>query len=141
MRANLREIAEAASVDPKRALLDAAGNMVDYEVFHNLVLVAPYIAPDRTKGGIIRPDSNLAEDRFQGKAGLVLKVGPAAFKDDGGAKFYGITVSPGDWVLFRPSDGFECFISDRRTVGDGLPCRLIEDSLIRGRISNPALIY
>jgi len=141
MRANLREIAQAANDDPRKALLDAAGDLTDYEVFHNQVLVATYVAPEKTAGGIIRPDRTLAEDRFQGKVGLVLKVGPLAFQDDAGAKFGGVTLKMGDWVTYRPSDGIEMFIRDRRKHGDGLPCRLIEDVLIKGRVSDPALIY
>lgn len=141
MRANLREIAQAANDDPRKALLDAAGALEDYEVFHNLVLVATYVAPEKTAGGIIRPDRTLAEDRFQGKVGLVLKVGPLAFVDDSVARFGGVTIAVGDWVTYRPSDGIELFIKDRRKAGDGLPCRLIEDALIKGRVRDPALVY
>jgi hypothetical protein len=141
MRANLRAIAQAASHDPKRALLDSAGPCTDYEVFHNLVLVATYI-PGEKIGSIIVPDRTLSENRFQGKMGLVLKCGPLAFKDDSMAKFGGMTVEPGDWILFRPSDGLELFIKDYMgQKNDGLSCRLIEDSLIKGRVTDPSLIY
>lgn len=140
MRASLREIAQAASFDPKKALLDAAGDLSDYDVFHNLVLVATYVAPEKI-GSIIMPDRSIAEGRFQGKVGLVLKVGPLAFVDDNIAKFGGVTLKAGEWVIYRPSDGIEHFIHDRRTVNDGLPCRLIEDSLIKGRVVVPSMIY
>lgn len=140
MRANLREIARAAAFDPKEALLEAAGNLDGIEVFHNLVLVATYVAPEKI-GSIIMPDRSIAENRFQGKVGLVLKVGPLAFKDDNIAKFGGVELQAGDWVVYRPSDGIEHFIKDRRTVNDGLPCRLIEDAHIKGRVSDPALVY
>ena len=84
VRAKLREIAEAAQSDPKRALLDSIGSdwLDSIEIFHNQVLVATYIEPEKTRGGIIRPDRTLAENRFQGKAALVLKMGPLAFVDD-----------------------------------------------------------
>lgn len=141
MRANLREIARAAENDPKQAIMDAVGDLDDYECFHNLVLVATYIGPEKTKGGIILADRSIAENRFQGKVGLVLKVGPLAFKDDNIAKFGGVTVSPGDWVVYRPSDGIEHFVKDSRTVNDGVPCRLIEDAHIKGRVSDPAAVY
>lgn len=148
MKVALRELAEAASHDPAQALKDAAGDLSDYEVFHNLVLVATYIAPNHVMKGpdgkevqFYRPDNVLAEDRFQGKAGLVLKVGPVAFQDDSNAKFGGVTIKPGDWVMYRPSDGFEFFIRDRRKSNEGLSCRLIEDVFIRGRTTDPSLIY
>lgn len=141
MRANLRAIAQAANRDPKQALLRAAGPLTDYEVFHNLVLVATYI-PSEKIGSIIIPDKSMAESRFQGKMGLVLKCGPMAFKDDANAQFGGVEIEAGDWVLYRPSDGIELFIKDHSGLAnDGLPCRLIEDTLIKGRVTNPALIY
>jgi hypothetical protein len=147
MRANLREIAAAASHDPAKALLDAAGDLSDYEVFHNLVLVATYVAPDRIMkgfekiGGLVRTDRNVDEDRFQGKIGLVLKHGPCAFQDDARTRFGGATIKPGDWVIYRPSDAHELFIRDRRAVNEGLPCRMIEDVFIKGKVSDPSLIY
>jgi hypothetical protein len=149
MRANLRAIAEVANRNPKKALLDSAGALTDYEVFHNLVLVATYIEPPRMMKGpngenipFHMTDKSLLELRFQGKMGLVLKCGPLAFKDDSIAKFGGITIEPGDWVLYRPSDGIELFIKDHMGLAnDGLACRLIEDSLIKGRVTDPSLIY
>ena len=148
MRANLRAIAEAAKHDPAEPLLAAAGDLSDYEVFHNLVLVATYVPPPKIMKGpngedieFHSSDRRLDEERFQGKCGLVLKVGPLAFKDDGASKFGGIELKRGDWVWLRPSDGFETFIRDRRKSNEGLSCRLIEDVFVRGRVSDPSLIY
>ena len=148
MRVNLRQLAEAAANDPAEPLLAAAGDLSDYEVFHNLVLVATYVPPPKVMKGpngediqFHSPDNALSEDRFQGKVGLVLKVGPNAFKDDTVAKFGGVTIKQGDWVAYRPSDGHELFIRDRRKFNEGLSCRLIEDVFIRGRVTDPSLIY
>ena len=140
MRANLADIARVANLDPAKALTEPVGDLSDYEIFHNFVLVATYIAPEKI-GSIIVTDRRKEEDRFQGKVGLVLKCGPMAFKDDAAARFGGIEIKPGDWVLYRPADGYEMFIKDRRTVNDGVPVRLIEDTLIKGRVSDPSLIY
>ena len=140
MRVNLREIAEVAGANPAKPLLDAAGDLRDYTVCHNLILVATYVAPEKV-GSIIMPDRKIDEDRFQGKVGLVLKVGPLAFKDDGRLTYGGIKVTPGDWIMYRPSDGMELFIRDRRKVNDGLSCRLIEDVFIKMKVSEPGLIY
>lgn len=140
MRVNLREIAEVAGHNPAKPLLDAAGDLDDYEVCHNLILVATYIAPEKV-GSIIMPDRKIDEDRFQGKVGLVLKVGPLSFEDDGSHTYGGITVKPGDWVMYRPSDAMEVFIRDRRRINDGLSCRLIEDVFIKMKVSDPSLIY
>ncbi len=141
MRAKLREIAEASQRDPKQALIDSMPvSAAKYEVFHNRVLVATYVRPEKTKGGIILADRTLIEDRFQGKTGLVIAVGPQAFLDDGGARFGGISVEPGDWVTYRPSDGTEVFFVDDNGI-DATPCRLIEDVHILGRTPDPAMIY
>ena len=149
MHANLRSIAHAANADPRKVLLERVGAATDYEVFHNLVLVVTYIKPSKmmkgAKGELVEfhfTDKTLAEDRFQGKVGLVVKMGPTAFKDDSITKFGGVIVEPGDWVMYRPSDGIELFIRDATgTESDGLPCRLIEDTAIKGRIASPNLIY
>lgn len=143
MRVDLRSIAQAAQSDPKQALIERIGPATDYEVFHNLVLVATYVAPEKTTGGIIKPDRALAEDRFQGKVGLVIKKGPLAFKDDAATKFGGMDVEPGDWVVYRTSDAMELFLRDYRNPSGnlGVSFRLIEDTLIKARVSDPALVY
>lgn len=142
MRVMLREIAQTARHDPKKALLDSVGDVSGIDVFHNLVLVATYIEPETTPGGIIKPDRAIEESRFQGKAALVLSVGPLAFKDDGSAQFGGKSVQTGDWVMVRPSDGFELFkIKTGKTGSDATSCRLFEDIHIKARLSDPALIY
>jgi len=140
MRVNLREIAEVAGFDPAKPLWEAAGDLGDYVVCHNLILVATYIAPEKV-GSIIMPDRKIDEDRFQGKVGLVLKVGPQAFRDDGSRSYGGIHVRRGDWVMYRPSDAMEVFIRDRRKINDGLSCRLIEDVFIKMVVKDPSLIY
>ena len=93
MKLNLRQLAEAAAHDPAKPLWEAAGDLSDYEVFHNLVLVATYIEPVKVFKGPNGEDIEFhsndkahEENRFQGKIGLVLKAGPVAFVDDGVAK-------------------------------------------------------
>lgn len=137
-RAKLREI--ASGEDPKEALLEALGDISGLELFHNQVMVATYIGPEKTTGGIILPDKTLAENRFQGKVGLVLKTGPLAFKDDpvNGAFFGEKTIKEGDWVFFRPADGMEMFSVDRT---GGVPCRVFRDVDIKGRVSDPAMLW
>lgn len=140
MRAKLREIAEAAGRDPKQALIDAVGDIGGIEMYHNLVLVATYIEPEMTAGGIIKPDRTLAENRFQGKCALVLKLGPLAFKDDNIARFGGMKPEIHDWVVVRPSDGIELFKVDA-SGSAGTSCRIFEDVAIKARLSDPGLIY
>lgn len=141
MRAKLSEVAAASRFDPKQALLDSLGAKIDQvEVFHNQVLTATYIEPDKTKGGVYIPDRSLAESRFQGKCALVIKMGPNAFRDDKVVSFGGVKIKEGDWVIARPSDGLEMFFVDD-SGSAGTCCRLFDDINIKGRVSDPALIY
>lgn len=148
MRVKLRDIAQAAATDPKQALLDKIGNDLDYvEVFHNLVLVATYIAPPLVfkgpNGELIpfeRSDAALREDEFQGSVGLVLKLGPLAFEDCSVAQFGEIKIKAGDWVFFRPADGLRCNLGPAQSR-DGLSCRWFEDVHIKGRVPDPSMIY
>lgn len=138
MRARLRDI--AAQADPKKALIDSLGDISGWEVFRALVMVATYIEPETTPGGIIKPDRTLLESRFQGKVGLVVKMGPLAFKDDNIAKFGGVKVQVGDWVFYNASDGFELY-SVERQKSEGTCCRLFEDVRIMGRVADPSLVW
>lgn len=139
-RLKLREIAEAAEFDPKQALLTSLGDLIrEIEPFHNWVMVAQYVRPEKTAGGIIRPDRTLQEDRFQGKVGLVLKWGPLAFQDDSVAKFGGVRLKEHDWVFYRASDTWEMHALDKTEAGTS--CRFIEDSKIIGRTTDPAMIW
>lgn len=138
MRAKLRDI--AAQADPKKALLDSLGDMSQWEVFHSQVLVATYIRPEKTAGGIYLSDRTLTEDRFQGKVGLVVKLGPGAFKDDHIAKFHGVKIEPGDWVFYQPGDGMELYSVEHMT-SDGTCLRIFEDTRIKGRVADPSLVW
>lgn len=142
MRAKLREIAAASQHDPKTALLDALAGAADHiEIFHNAVLVATYIEPEQTQGGVFLPDKALQENRFQGKCGLVLKMGPRAFIDQPPhVLFGGIAPKEGDWVIVRPSDGLEMFLAPAGSR-DGVSVRWFEDTQIKGRVPDPSMIY
>ncbi len=98
-------------VDPKTELLKKIGDIKDVQVFNNRVLVAIYVRPERTKGGIILSDPH-------------------------GVYFRDVNVSVGDWVYFRPSHGQPLTINDR----EGL-CRLFADTDIAGIIPNPDMIW
>lgn len=126
--------------DPKLEILDRVGELNDVEVFGSDVLVALYIRPEKTKSGIILSDSTRHEDKWQGKAGLVLKLGPTAYLDENGEKFRDI--SEGDWVVFRPSDGWPVTLRAANSVSskDAVACRVITDINIRMRVSSPDAI-
>ena len=129
----------AHEVDPKQEILDKLGDLSGVELFHNQVLVATYLRPSKTKSGIYLTDSTKQEDKYQGKVGLVLKLGPKAFVSDDKTDFDGLKVEVGDWIFYRPSDGWP-----QTVMGPGGPvdCRVFDNEfLIRGRIDSPDAIY
>jgi co-chaperonin GroES (HSP10) len=125
-------------VDPRQAIFDKIGSVEEYELYHNKILVAVYERPSTivTASGfeLEIPDSVRKEDQFQGKVGLVLRIGPTAFKDDDVNKFHGQTVNVGDWVVLRPSDSWAAKIK-------GVLCRHVEDANIVARIPSPDYVY
>lgn len=136
MRARTAEVSRAFANDGDAlaVLQSSVGDLKGITVFHNYILVATYIEPEKTSGGIFLPEKRLDESRYQGKVGLVLKPGPIAFKSDAVNDFGGLSVKPGDWVLYRPADGQEIFVR-------GVSCRLIEDKLIKMRVASPGDVY
>ncbi len=122
------------ATDPRKALLDAIGDLSGFDIFHNQILVAIYVRPEKTSGGIIRPGGNVQEDEYQGKVGLVVKKGPTAFLNTEEEDFQGQNVEVGDWVVFRVGDGWQLTIRDTA-------CRILSDRTIRMRIKNPGDIF
>ena len=128
------------AVDPRQEILNTIGDLSGFEIFHNQVLIAIYIRPETTKGGIIITNKIRDEDKWQGKVGLVLKKGPSAFIDESNQWFKGVNVEVNDWVITRASDGWSLTFNNRDT-GEDVLCRLVGDTVIRGRIPHPDAIY
>lgn len=115
------------------AIKKKVGSLHGIDVMYNMVLLAAYVRPAKTKGGIIRPGENVEEDIWQGKVGLVLKLGPDAFKDDEEVSFNGQVANLGDWVVFKVGDAWQLTIND-------WPCRLVRDSAIRMKTADPSIV-
>lgn len=119
----------ASAVDPKQAIIEQVGDLSGEDILKDKVLVGTYIRPEKTSGGIIRPDVNVEEDVWQGKVGLILKFGPDAFKDTDDYKFSTIPALY-DWVVY--------FVGEAKalTLG-GYPCRLVRDVGIEMIVKDP----
>ena len=127
----------------------------------NRCLIATYVKPKISSGGIIFTDRTTEEDRWQGKVGLLLATGPTAFRTDDVMAFadeqcateaadnhdhaielafahYGIP-QVGDWVAFRTSETHE--IGVRVAAGIGASCRQIFDDSIVMVLNDPTLIW
>lgn len=122
------------SVDPKQDLLDRLGDLSEVDLFHNQVLLAIYIRPEKTKSGIILTDKYRDEDKYQSKVGLAVKFGDLAFDDPTDAWFKGVEVKMHDWVVYRPSDGWSININ-------GVDCRVLDDVNARMRIPSPDMVW
>lgn len=120
--------------DPKQKLISDLGDLSNIEIFNNQILVAVYIRPTKTKSGIYLSDKTVDEDRYQGKVGLLVKMGPAAFQDDSGQWFNNESFSMHDWLVFRPSDGWSITIN-------GVLCRMLSDTQVKMRISTPDVAW
>jgi len=121
-------------VDPAEVLKKEIGDTSNVEVFNNQILVAVYIRPQKTKSGIFLTEKTTDEDRYQSKVGLVIKKGPEAFNDESGIWFSDTEIKEGEWVVFRPSDGWSI------TVNNVL-CRMIDDVNVRARIDQPDRVW
>lgn len=122
--------------DPGQAILEHVGDLSDMTLFWNQVLVAIYEMPKdaKTKGGLIVPDKTRDESIFQGKAGLVVKLGPQAFVDSEDFKFDGQKVEVGEWVLVRPQEGWLIEMN-------GSPMRIFRDTQIIAKIPDPDYVF
>jgi co-chaperonin GroES (HSP10) len=127
-------IAMHHEADPKETLLKELGDISKMELLNTQVLVAVYIRPEKTKGGIIMTTKARDEDRHQSKVGLIIKTGPSAFVDEGGKWFSNLNLKTGDWIVFRPSDGWNVTVN-------GVLCRMFDDTAIRARIPHPDSVY
>lgn len=121
-------------VDPAEKLRKEVGDISGFDIYNNQVLVATYMRPQKTKSGIYLPDSTTAEDQFQSKVGLILKTGPDAFVDEDNKWFRDVNVSVGDWIVFRPSDGWNITVNN-------IACRILDDTAVRGKVDKPDRVW
>ena len=110
----------------------------EFQFFHNAVVVAKFI---RTKiGSIYTSKDTQTEDKWQGKCGFVVAIGPSAFQNEPGFDFHGHSVKAGDWVIYRHTDGWD-FDYSAPGRSEKLHFRLLEDTHIKGRVMRPELVW
>lgn len=130
--------------DPAHKIFREAGDLDEVEIFNHRVLVGVYTRPDgaKTKGGVIITHKTTDDDQFQSKMGIILKIGPNAFKDEKGFWFKEKTFSVGDWIVFKANDGLAMKLLSVDPAGVKLEqlCRLMDDTSILMRIDavNPS---
>lgn len=123
--------------------LGGADPMPGFKAWNNNVIVVKYIRNTHGKSGkILAAPSTQREDQWQGKVGYVVKVGPSAFVDDKdlGIKFYGQSAKPGDWIMYRASDGSDWdYVSDISRVN--IHCSILQDSQVMMTVPRPDLLF
>lgn len=97
------------------------------------LLVALFQRPEKTAGGIFLTDKARGEDIYQGKAGLIIKIGPLAFQDDE-THTWPVKPTIGNWILFRVSDGWPFILGDQH-------CRIINERGVRMILNRPDVVF
>ncbi|WP_421696920.1 hypothetical protein [Ancylobacter sp.] len=120
--------------DPKQEILNrVAPYLDDIQPMAAQVLVGIYLRPEKTASGLYLTDRRREEDTYQGKVGLVLKVGPLAFTEDAHHQFGGVVPRENDWVIYRIGDTFPFVLDEQQ-------CRFVEDVAIKAIIQKPDVV-
>ena len=112
--------------DPKQDIYEDVGHLIEhFQPMGDQVLLIMYERgkqkdgePVKTEGGIYLPHGTtgvLAEDKWQGKVGLVVAMGPIAFTEDEHHKWGHAVPKIGDWVMISIGDSYSFDLpGDRR---------------------------
>ena len=125
MSQTLLKVAQAD--DPREGLLKQLGNTAveHYQLMEDDILLATYIRPEKTKGGIIIPDT--AKEKPQ--EGEVVAAGSGSKNEKG--EVTPLDVKAGDRILFGKWSGTEVKI-------DGEDLLIMKESDIMGVLDVPA---
>ena len=122
-------------IDPKVDLqMRTAQYIEDFDPIADEVMCAIYRRPTRTKSGLIITDQQQEEDIWQGKVGLILKMGPLAFSEDTDHHWGGKIPQVGDWVLWRVGDTFTFLLGD-------VHCKSVKDGNIKAILKKPDIVF
>jgi hypothetical protein len=134
--------------DPRReAILEKLGDLSHIKVAQNEFLMAIYVRSNRSPSGLYMTDKTVKEDIYQGKVGLVVKIGTACkfvrTNADTGIT-YGIPVELHDWIVVRPSDTWAMDVNanpEALAREDFVTCRLVYDDMVRMVIDDPGAVW
>lgn len=137
MKIDVAKLADRESNEDFRKLVwRLVGDLKGLEPVGVEVVVATYVSSRKTSGGVYLPDKSVDEDRWQGKVGLILKMGDIAFKYYQGAyPWEGRKPEVDDYVMFVPDSSqteFGWYGNSLRVLRD-YQCRLI--------VTDPKAIY
>jgi co-chaperonin GroES (HSP10) len=126
----------AATAD--KTLLREIGDISDIEVLNDRILIAIYRHEGKTEGGIITDiGTTQKESDYQGKVGLVLKIGPLV-NVEGKAQTRGAELKIGDWVVVNPSSGLSMHAGKH---GSDRMLRMLVERDIHMRVKRPDCVW
>lgn len=125
--------------DPAEDIRKAVGDISKFRLPPGKLLLGIYKRPEKV-GGIIRIDSTRDEDVWQGKAWIVLGMGPLCFKDSDQGAFGGYNVKVGEWVLARANDGYRMDICGEGGK-DGYQCLVLDHKFTKGVTPDPSMVW
>ena len=128
-----------AEAPAKAIWRDLGKGLEGFDIAAQGVLVATYkrTAGVMTQGGIEIPQEVVKDDEFQSKTGLVVMLGRRAFVDDEHVKWHGFRCDPGDWIIFRASDGLKMQIGGP----GGVHCRLMADVYCKVKVPHADAVF
>lgn len=134
MSVALKALEIAESGDPREEILaDLRPYLDGLRIGGPFILVGVYDRGGKqTKTGLYLPQQT--EDRYQGKTGLVLKLGEGIRDGINGWDFFDPKIAVGDWVIFNVLTATP-FLVGKRT------CRLVQYSYVMGVVDRPDAVY
>lgn len=128
-------------LDPKVLIQEQVAQYLDGLVIPPYRFIAAiYKKPERIQfkggGSLIVPETadSRKEDSYQGKIGLILKMGPGCFEDDEQRKWHGVAPKVGDWIVWNVGDTW------RFTLGE-TECRWLSEDNWRMTSPSPDWFY
>lgn len=138
---------ENARPDPKKVILDRIKDVPGCQIAGNELLVAIYQRDEVSPGGIVMTAKTLKEDIYQGKVGLVIKIGENfnwKWTDPFTGESGGIPIELHDWIVVRTSDTWPIELNIRDGIFDKesfVVCRMIQPRNIRMKVDNPDKVW
>jgi hypothetical protein len=138
--------------DQKKAIFERLGDLEQYDLLDDQVLLGVYVPCEVLASGIddkgkayklYGTDNQTNETRWQGKIGCVVKMGPTAFKYmPNGQPYEGSVPMAGDWVIFHAADSNEIFLrgAEQDSRGDYCACRRTASLNIKMRVKDPRTV-
>jgi hypothetical protein len=154
LKGNIIKLSELDGPDAqKKQILEDLGDLAQYEVLDEECIIAIYAESNvlsRIKDNtgktieLVGTQNRATESRYQGKAGLLVKIGPQAFRfHNNGQNYEGVIPRFGDWVVSYPQDGREIALrrADAPSGLEWVTCRRIHWRSIFMRVKDPRVIY